>query len=216
MKNIIFPSVILFLLSGCATAPPPKITNTSYENYKYEFAVEIPNNWEVMNTSDMKKFMQLSDMANGTDLVTVFINHKTESLITVMCDQSFVGPGVISYTRDYKLRESLITQYEKHEKQLENFARTNKSNLENYSYEIKNVRCYYGPCLMGVATFDIKENSKKSNQQHELYHYLCHKDDSCSVEFVLSTTPEKYEESLADFSKLTASLASGIHPMDED
>lgn len=210
MKNLLLFGAIMCLLSSCAITPPPKITDTSYENYKYEFSVEIPKNWKAVNVKDIKDFLPLSDLANANAVKAAFINHNTESLIMVRCDKTFLNPDLLVFIKDEKLREGLTDQYEKYKKDVGELTQNYNGNLENFEYEIKKVRCYDGPCLISVASFNITSDSEKSSLEQKLYYYRCNNDDLCSIEFVISTRPEYYQASLADFATLTNSLIKGV------
>lgn len=199
-------------LIGCATKPAQMITDRFYENYKYEFSLRIPEGWKAINSSEIIKYLPISNLIDTSYFKIAFVNHDTESFIFVKCDRSFLNPDMLVFVENEKLKEMISDQLEKNIKIIESEIKKAKGNVRKSEYVVKNVKCYEGPCLLSVVSINLYVEESEFNIESETYNYRCFLDDLCSVEFTLCSKNEHFDSSLDALSFMTKSLRTGLCP----
>lgn len=189
-KLILLAAVVGFAISGCATSiPPPKITDTTYENYKYEFGMDIPDGWDAINLKDAKDFLSIGE-ASVEKIEAIFVNHSTNSLVFVGSYTHSLNPGALLFVVKSKMEKLFKDDLENTQKNIDTYL-NEVGRVASYKQEIKNLKCQYGPCLMSINNFFLQDKQEKaiSNIESRIYYYRCHDDDLCIVNFSLSSAP---------------------------
>ena len=212
MKNHIIPILlILWGLSGCATAPPPKITDTTYENYEYEFGINIPAGWKSVNIKDVNNFLYPNSSPFHT-MKAAFTNHATESTMLLNYEKSIINPDILVFAKDEELRQNYIDHFEQAITKIKTSS-SQDMDVQDVNYEIKKVKCYEGPCLMSTLHLDLKAKKKNIDNftfDMESYQYRCNNDDTCSVQFMMISKPDYIQRSQKELKLFTKSLRRGV------
>lgn len=140
MKKIIVITFLIALLSGCATFPPPKISDNHYQNYKYGFTLDMPGGeWKVSKT--VPKWFQKVIKASPELLL---FNNTIGGALAIICNKStieiFPKEDDSPFWQAYRasLRDSARKEIQEQIKKGEDAKKTNPS-VTLFTHEARNL-----------------------------------------------------------------------------
>lgn len=204
-KILILLTVVLFLLTSCATFPPPQIQDGRYINPKYSFSIEVPDGWlqtekappwlkEILN-EDGKSLIRIMFFNNNTNGLIYVASHKPiPSIPFSSLDEISSFDNVIPGSFHDYVYQSAKQEIEKRKRQL-----IEDAYIKNYSYKIYSVKKY-------TEKFSYETEFVKQEIRVECMMYNCQENDSCIIIFCLNSNIKTFDENYGVFDKVVNSF----------
>lgn len=205
----------LILFVGCATPPPPKITATSYENYEYEFGLEVPTGWKIINVDRFKKFY--SAMGEKVEDLTVeFYNKSTYNRVSVNSLKLSIPYNMKIIPRNSEVNSFLENTFDESLKKIVKTFENNEE-IESKAQIFPKKECTKEPCLLVTNNFIVqdKKKVKTKNIIEKIYLYQCNEQNLCIAKFTLISEPNNYQKDIIGLTALTRSLQHNVSPATE-
>ncbi len=182
---------------ACTIYRTPRVEDSFYKNFEYEFKFRVPGNWEPhRNMPDAIKDGIAANFKD--DFVFMLTNPGNRGIIVVSADttkEDIISLGIDKDAFKEKLLERIKEREEEFTKDLQ---------YENFTYEVGplTVKEGYGP------TFIYKETGQSKNgDKYARLEYLnkCQEDDTCSLIFTLICREADFDGNYSVLTKLADS-----------
>jgi hypothetical protein len=194
---IILALIWLSTFYACTIYRTPRVEDSFYKNFEYEFKFRVPTGWEPHR--DMP-----DEIEDGVaryfkdDFVVMLTNPDNRGIVIVSADKADEDIISLGYDKD-SFKEKLLERIRERE---ETF--TKEYGYENFTYEVGplTVKEGYGP------TFIYKESAKsKEGDKYVRLEYLnvCREDRTCSLAFTLICKEADFDANYSEFSKIADS-----------
>lgn len=196
MKRIVIIAVSLLFLTSCASFPDPKTENGTYTNYKYEFAIDIPDGWDVKNEYPAY-FKRVMPYENRQYTTLLLFNNKTNAMIIIENTKTFMSYDLYALYRDSAI------------KGVEDICKARKKIMDghkyckNYNYEILDIDHW-------IERVDFSPETQELKMINNCYFYGCHKDDMCLVDVILISNADTFNVNMATYNQILDSLRRGL------
>jgi len=191
-KALIIVTVCLFLLTSCASFPPPEISNGRYTNYKYGFNIEVPDGW--LQTEKIPPWLKNTlPEEKSSQIRIMFFNNDSNGLICIMCSKTIWSLDLIRCASE-KIEKNLHKLLEKQKKKL-----SKDLYVKNYSYKIYNIENW-------CDQFSYETEFDKMEMRSEYIMYGCQGDDTCIVGIELISDIKTFDENYKVFNSIVDSF----------
>lgn len=175
----------LVMLGSCRLPPKPRIENTYYKNYEYEFKCKIPQGWS--GYKDLPGELEKTVAGEFTDnFIFLLTNPETEGVIIITADTSDYDILTIGYNKDAfaeRLKADLTANAA---------AFSEENGYKDYNNDIYPLQIAqgYGPTLIYSETA-----TRTAGDQFVRAVLLnkCQEEETCEIHMTLITRQDTYD-----------------------
>jgi len=188
IMSLLLMSIIL--IASCATYPPSRIENGTYLCPKYEYSIDIPDEWQrVEKTPDWIGFSYVFKL--------MILNENSDGFIVINHNKSIFSLGLITLDSGYFLKAS--------RKDIARQAKTFSKfkGFKNFESDLGvPYACYDTPCHFLKISFET--DLFMANKEVAVFN--CREDDMCEVIVLLFSKHANHKKNYAVYDKVLKSL----------
>lgn len=198
---------LLLSFTACAPAIQPVVKDGRYINPQYEYALDIPEGWELSDKVPDWLAANLTS-AQASAIKTVLVNEESQGIISVFVFKvaGKFSPRGNGFSKGYTdgLIKGITRSFEKKKK-----IAVKDTSFKSYDYDVYSVDQCGDPCfVLGYSSvYDITVSAVQDVGR--IYLGKCKKDDTCIVQLGLTSNLSSFAENSKPYLETIHSLEMG-------